>query len=425
VQRTLVLVVLISCVLMTPHFVFGSTAPTCTQTFTPSTVGSGGSAVSAAVAGGNSSTVLCFAAGTYSGITITSAHPSGIVTLTPAPGAAVAMGEFHISNASNISITGFGCTPGVWINYGGASSCTSNGSSSQGITTSGGGVSNLEFSYNAMSSNGAEIRDNSANANIVLDHNVYSGFSALCETCRIHIFNNGNPMGVTVSYSYMAGGSDDGIQWGGNGLKLLNNEFFNLTGNGGGIHQDAMQGVGDSHSTIKGNYAHAVANCWQLTDGSSNLDMEDNVCIADGSDGHSAQICSQTLTFRHNTIASPYGINIGNDSNGSASSNVTISDNILNGEFSVNSGQPIAGTFSQDYNLCYSGGCAGSHSLSGRPLYVGGSTPPTYGGYALASASIGFGAASDGTDMGMNTTGTTGTGPTPPSPPSNLAALVQ
>jgi hypothetical protein len=416
VHRTYASTVLITCI-----FVFAPVSllwgQTCTQTFTPSTIGGNGSNVNTAVTSGNAGTVLCFNSGTYGGITISGAHPSGNVTLRPAPSAAVAMGTFSVDNSSNILITGFGCAVGTWP-------CSANGSSSGGITTSGGGVSNLEFSYNAMNSNGAEIRDNSANANILLDHNNYVGFSAACETCRIHIFNNGTPSGVTVSYSLMSGGADDGIQWGGDGVRILNNEFTNLTGNGFGIHQDAMQGVGDSHSVIKGNYAHGVANCWQLTDGSSNLDMEDNVCVADGSDGHSGQICSQTLLFNHNTIASSYDINVGNDSNGSSSSNFTVTNNIFNGKLSVNNGQSVTGIFTQDFNLCYSGsGCStGSHGVSGSPTYVGGNNPSAYAGFVLTSGSLGHNAASDGNDMGMNTNTVITGGP---SAPTGLAAAVQ
>lgn len=390
-----------------------SHAQSCTQTFTTANYGANGSNVSTAVQGGDASTVLCFSSGTYSQINISAAHPSGRVTVMPAAGAAVNMGMFTLSGVSNVTITGF-----------------SGSSSSDGILLQGDN-SNVTFSHNAMTSNGVVIRDDTiANANLLIDSNTFIGFTALCETCRIHIFNNACPQsGITVSNNVMSGGSDDGIQFGGCGVHILNNEFSNLTGNPGGIHQDAIQGVGDTNSVISGNYIHNVANCWQLTDGTSNITMTNNACMADGSDGHSGQLCSQTALFSHNTIVSAGDINVGNDSNGNSSSNWTVTDNIFNGQLSVNNGQSVTGTFAQDYNLCRSG-CTGSHSLNGTPTFVGGATPNTYAGYALTTTSAGHNAGNDGKDMGVNPAATGGPAPAPPTasrpdPPTNLTAVVQ
>ena len=55
----------------------------------------------------------------------------------------------------------------------------------------------------------------------------------------------------------------------------------------------------------------------------------------------------------------------------------------------------------------------------GSPTYVGGSSPTTWSGYALASTSLGHLKASNGTDIGI----TVGSVPSPPavvSPPTNL-----
>jgi hypothetical protein len=85
-------------------------APTCTQTFTTSTVGSNpfpGSSVNTAIQNGSGSTVICFAAGNYGEIDVYAAHPSGIVTIQPTPGAAVNMGLFNLNGVSNVKIDGF------------------------------------------------------------------------------------------------------------------------------------------------------------------------------------------------------------------------------------------------------------------------------------------------------------------------------
>ena len=42
----------------------------------------------------------------------------------------------------------------------------------------------------------------------------------------------------------------------------------------------------------------------------------------------------------------------------------------------------------------------GGHDLTGNPMYQGGSSPTTLAGYALATPSVGYHRAEDGTSMG-------------------------
>jgi len=51
----------------------------------------------------------------------------------------------------------------------------------------------------------------------------------------------------------------------------------------------------------------------------------------------------------------------------------------------------------------------GTSNLIGNPTFSGGTSPTTQVGYQLTSSSLGYGAASDGTNMGINSTGTGGT----------------
>jgi hypothetical protein len=60
----------------------------------------------------------------------------------------------------------------------------------------------------------------------------------------------------------------------------------------------------------------------------------------------------------------------------------------------------------------------GMHNLSGTPSYVGGSNPANYGDYAITVTSIGYKAASDGTNIGINI------GTSPPAAPTSLTAKV-
>ena len=53
----------------------------------------------------------------------------------------------------------------------------------------------------------------------------------------------------------------------------------------------------------------------------------------------------------------------------------------------------------QDHNL--NSGLSGSGNITGTPVWAGGSSPTSYGGYHLAPGSPGKSAASDGTDIGI------------------------
>lgn len=66
---------------------------------------------------------------------------------------------------------------------------------------------------------------------------------------------------------------------------------------------------------------------------------------------------------------------------------------------------PESGSLDQvHHNLCLTGTCTGTGSLSGAPAptWVGGANPSTFAGWALATSSRGENAASDGTDIGVN-----------------------
>lgn len=380
-------------------------AQSCTQTFTPSNVGSSpfpGSNVNTAVQGGSGSTVLCFASGSYGEIDIFNAHPSGVVTLEPVNGTSATGIYFNLNGVSNVTITGF------------------SGSSSSGgmlVQVSGqGNNSHIHFTHNAMTDNGVQVQNNTnANADILIDSNTFIGFTASNESARLNIVSDsGCPNGITVSNNVFSGGRSDGMNTSGAscGTIFSHNEISNIDEpNCNGIHCDGFQDNGGGVSTVlDGNWFHHVSNCWQITDGTTNLSMTNNVCDG-GYDGnsHSGQMSPTGLTFNHNTIVSSANINVGNNSGGQSASNIVSTNNIFNGELAVNPGQSVTGTFTQNFNLCYSGGCTGANSLSGVPTYVGGSLPSTYAGYQLTVGSIGHNAASDGKDMGVIVVGSGGT----------------
>jgi hypothetical protein len=367
--------------------------------------------VNTAIRNGGGNTVLCFSSGSYGEIDIYAAHPSGIVTLKPASSAAATGIYFSLNGVSNVTITGF-----------------SGSSSSGGLlvqVTGQGNNSNITFSHNAMTDNGVQIQNNTlANANILIDSNTFDGFTTANESSRLNIVNDsGCPNGIIVSNNDFGGGRSDGMNSSGNscGTQYLNNTIHDiLEVNCNGIHCDGFQDNGGGvNLVLNGNFFYNVSNCWQITDGTMNLTMSNNVCVNEPGASHVGQIAPQTLLFKHNTITANLNMNIGNDSGGRSSSNITMTDNIFSVQPSVNGGQTVTGTFIQDYNLCLSG-CVGAHSKSGSPTFSGGSSPTTYVGYALNPGSVGVNAGSDGKSLGINVAAQV----QPPQPPTLVTLTI-
>jgi hypothetical protein len=423
VQRTHVSTILIACLLIVPHFAFSQ----CTQTFTPSNVGTSpypGNNVNTAVQNGNASTVLCFSSGAYGAIDLYGAHPSGIVTIMPASGAAATGAAFNLNGVSNLTVTGFS----------GTSSLATFEAINAGVTT-GSDTYNLTVSNNHIIGGHIMIRDNQrANANVNIINNLITGFNAVGQGALQAFRNIGCPSGVVFQNNHVintGGNGGDGIDTSGAdcGTRFVGNEIEGvLQSTCPNDHCDGYQDFGGSvNEVVDGNYFHNDSDCVLLNDGTTNITFTNNVCVVSASQSsYAMQLTSNGLIFKHNTVIAPgLQIYIGNMSNGQSTSFVE-TDNIFNGgEFRLNPGQTIGGTgWFYDYNLCYSSGScnAGTHSLTGTPTYVGGANQTTYAGFALTSGSLGHNAADDGKDMGISTTAPVSSGPVPP---ANLAVFVK
>jgi len=375
---------------------------TCTQTFTTGNYSA--SSISSAATGG---AVLCLSSGTYGGLQLSQLHPSSMVTIQPAPGATVNVGRFNLNAVSNITITGF------------SGSSTSGGID---ILTSGNGTnSNITFSYNAMTAAGVNIGNNDiANANIIIDHNTFIGFTAAGEQDRL-LVNTANsthcPNGVMISNNLISGGRSDGIDIDGGtcGTKIYNNEITGLhedtvCGGPTGIHCDPIQDNGGGMKTdIENNYLHDNSDGILFDDGNTGPDIiKNNVfdnptyrCI-EGQYGDGS-------IFDHNTFDCE--VNVGQDHAGDPTTNITFTNNIFGpgqaAGFNLYPNLSQFGSFKVlDYNLYasgeYAGEPAGAHDISGVPTYNGGTEPSTLAGWQLASSSLGRLKASDGSDMGAN-----------------------
>ena len=364
-------------------------AQTCTQTFTPSTIGSSpypGSNVNAAIQKATAGTALCFGSGSYGEIDVYNAHPAAVVTMQPAAGASASMGYINLNGVGNLTITGFN-----------GQSSTSKGFAI--INAGQGNSSNITFSNNNMGSSNILIRDNaSANANIMISGNTITGFRASggYEPAMM-VVNTGSsscPNGITFQANHVKGTVGDGMGTGGGacGTQFIGNEIEGFVESAcGATHCDGFQDNGGGRNTVlDGNYFHGNSDCFLLDDGSSGIVIKNNVCSTVSDSSYWMQFGgSQTITLDHNTIVSTIGAQYGNDHNGTPSANVTFTYNIFYSQPVLNPGQPVSGSLVQNYNLCLSN-CTGPNSLNGTPQFVGGSNPSTYPGFALTSSSPGY-----------------------------------
>lgn len=367
----------------------------CTQTFTTATVGTSplpGDSVNTAIQNGSGSTVLCFAAGSYGELDFYNATPTGVVTLRPVNGATVSGISFNLNGVKHVLLDGFNAAP-----MGGMTVQQTAAATNQDIT----------FSHNQMISGGVTLRDSTnANANINIQDNTFIGFTTSPEEGRLDVKGmNACPDGVTIQRNVFGNGQSDGIDTDGAscGTVIQNNEIFGINeGNCGGIHCDGFQDNGGGTSTIlRDNWFHDNSDCFLLDDGSTSITISNNVCATATSSFWMQFGGARSITLDHNTVTSTSSAQYGNDHNGNPSSNVTFTNNIFASSLTQNPGEPPTGTTTIDYNMC-PGGCAGAHSVSGSPTFVGGSTPSSFAGFALAGGSAGKGVASGGTDIGVN-----------------------
>lgn len=251
---------------------------------------------------------------------------------------------------------------------------------------------------------------------------------------RINLVLSGStPAGVTIKNSKLTTGCADGIQVdsGGNGVTIgPGNEFYGLTQGSCGPHVDSIQFVGSTSPgpVITGNYFHDNATGIVAYDYSNDAQITNNVIINITQDAMLLAGFDSASVVAHNVvIGDTIYCGYTHESNACQAQirdNITPSFNV--GGTTIN-GSTGSNPSYFDYNLCTGGSCSlgsktGSHNISGKPTYVGGSSPSTYAGFALASNSIGKLAASDGTDMGINVGNATTSGPTPP---TNLQVVVQ
>jgi hypothetical protein len=381
----------------------GAFAQTCTTTISPGT--NLASAVSSAAAG----STVCLNSGNWGSTSLNGIVKTSYVTVRSTTG----VGAIVVPTIT-------GGTQFVRL-----SSLTIGGAAINGANTKHIAVTNSVFTQK-MDINTIGFNNN----DILIDGNTFNSIGSGGGTeGRLNVYWPGGPgtvaAGVTVSNNtFDKGGCSDGIQLGAYGVVVGPGNYFGSLPQGSCTeHVDAIQGYGQSHSVIRGNYFVRPRVCLGFYDGGAAEVFENNVFVGNGVDGTQCVIDLGSLTstsFKHNTLhnVSPRvgGINSSAGGSGTYTENIMISSSFKAGPASACS------SCSFTHNLFSSGG-NGTNNLTGTPTFVGGSLPTTLAGWQLASSSIGYRAALDATDMGALIGATTAPAPVTLTPPSSLRVL--
>jgi hypothetical protein len=370
-----------------------SFAQACTQT-----VSAGvnlASAISSAAAG----TTICLYSGSYGTVSLSNVSKNPRVIVRSVTGQEATF-RLNTTNGAN-GFTFDSVTLTAW---------NSSGSTTQNIT-----VQNTRFTGPAdLNMTGA------ANRNILIDNCTFIDIRYDGKEGRLSVYQTpigSQPVGVTITNSLFENtsprvGESDGIQVGARGVVIgPGNIFRGIQQNGFTAHVDAIQGYGQGHTVITGNFF---------------INNEVNIGFYDGGD---------TETITHNVIVrGPSGISHGNNVFLSIGPNGTVAHNTFK-DISIghgakagdraNSNMLVQDNIFVNADLyTYTGGNNGScngciytnnlfdasstqwgtNRILGSPTFVGGSSPITMQGYQLTSTSLGFRAAisPSGADIGTN-----------------------
>jgi hypothetical protein len=273
--------------------------------------------------------------------------------------------------------------------------------------------------------------DQLTNSNIVFDHNTHNNIDSPVGAPNARLsfgWGSATPSGVTIQNSLLQGGDSDGVHTG-VALNVINNEFADICQGVDVNHTDEMQFEGSIGGVVRGNYFHGTA-CSEnqaltsFDSGTVGVLIEDNVIDSPRPWGLEYYSDKNSI-IRHNTIVyhpdaqCEYNnlecgqIDIEHKPVNPPTSGTQIYDNLVT---SINLSDATG--VRNDHNMYRSG--APSGNTTGTPIYVGGSNPTTYAGFALASNSPGKGAASDGTDVGARISGAPA--PVTPAPTVTISA---
>ncbi len=354
----------------------------CDQTLSPGA--NLASAISSAAAG----TTICLNSGSYSGVTLANIVKTSDVIVQSVSG-----------NTASISLTINGSNRLKFQNL-----------TISGLEITGSATKNITIRGSTFTGQAVLRMDGNSNANILIDGNTFDNIS-VCSNCyegRLQVQGGNNPVGVAITNNHFGGpGESDGIQLGAPGVVIgPGNVFDGIKQLNYGRHVDAIQGYGQSYTTITGNYFINNDIQIMMPDGGNTETITNNVFIASSGNNGIQLGTHRNDTFSHNTVKN-ITVNMDKKVENSTPSQDAIARNniMINSIFKTvdSAGNAACSNCTFEYNLfSSSGNASGTKNIIGSPTFVGGSSPTTWVGYQLTSTSLGYKSASDGQDMGTN-----------------------
>jgi hypothetical protein len=355
----------------------------CDQTLSP------GTNVASAIAAAPAGTTVCLNAGSYGSITLNNVVKTSEITIQSTTGISASL-SLSISGSNRLKFENLTITA---LNL-------------QGSTTKNITVAGSKFTGQAV------LRmDGNSNANILIDDNSFDNIS-VCGNCyegRLQVQGGSHPVGVKITNNHFGGpGESDGIQLGAPGVVIgPGNVFDGIVQGNYGRHVDAIQGYGQSRTTITGNYFINNDIQIMMPDGGNSEIITNNVFIASRAGNNGVQLGTHVNgTFVHNTVKN---ITVNMDKkveSSTQSQNAVARDNLMiNSVFKTvdSNGNQACSNCTIDRNMFTTSGSArGTNVLVGTPVFIGGASPSTWAGYKLAATSMGYKAASDANDIGSN-----------------------
>ncbi len=369
----------------------GRKAPQCTKTIS--------SGLAVGIQNASAGATICLNSGSYGAVTFRSRSKSSDVTVRPAAGANVTIGQVDLQAVRHLRFTGLGGALSV------------DGAEVDDINTRPNCSSHLTFDHLRFT-RGMDIYPRCANMAILVDHDNLNSLGPVGgNDARLNVqaVDEGpsSDQGITIANSTFNHGCSKGIQvlGGAYGVQILNNEFAHLSQSGcDPIHIGGIQIYGGSHTHLKGNYFHdngdSAGGLSMPADGGKSVVVEDNVWVCTCDYPWSIQAAAtHNSTFVHNTFAGGGGIHFYTEQGDVAAGNV-VRDNVFTDPSNgITWDSRSGGWGTSDHNL--NAGVRGTGNITGRPVFVGGKHPTSFAGYRLAAHSRGKGAASDGGNLGI------------------------
>jgi hypothetical protein len=313
----------------------------------------------------------------------------------------LASGSYGTWQGTNKQITiraAAGATPTMGYQFGsGDSGFTLDGLSGMGGSISG-GASNITVRNSAFNTCASF---SGAQTNVVFDSNTHNNINATCGNSRLGLGGSG----VTIRNSLMQGGDADGAFISADNVRVEGNRFIGLCAGPTGNHTDGLQFAdpgdpsGGSNAVVRGNFFQDTLNCGlqslsSYDSGTQGALIEDNVIDTKRPWGIELYSDEGSIV-RHNTVrwysdsqcvftGQECGwIDITRKSADPPGTGTQVYDNVA--VVGVRNGSTVA---RNDHNVDPE-----------KVTFVGPLT--SYAGFRLVAGSLGDGAASDGSDVGI------------------------